>query len=111
MVTMKFWNKDTNFDIIVDGTKIPLVTNMKFLGVHLDNKLSWNTHLNKLIDKIQTNKRMLSFGRNLLNTNCMKNIYYGHIHSHLMYAITAWGSMATQAQLKKPAKTMHQDNN
>ena len=97
MVAMKFWN----FDIIVDGIKIPLVAHMKFLGVHLDNDLSWNIHLNQVTDKIQTNKRMLSLGRNPLDTNCMKNIYYGHIHSHPIYAITAWGSMATQAQLEE----------
>ena len=29
----------------------------------------------------------------------MKNIYYSHIHSHITYALTAWGSMASKAQL------------
>ena len=51
-VVMKFWSKDTKFDITVDGLEISLVTNMKFLGVHLDNELTWDTHLNQLIDKI-----------------------------------------------------------
>ena len=51
---------------------------------------------------------MLSLGRNLLDRNCMKNIYYGHIHSHLMYAITAWGNMAFQSQLKELNKLQKQ---
>ena len=53
---MKFWSKDTKFDITVDRLEIPPVTHMKFLGVHLDNGLTWNVHLNQLIDKEQTNK-------------------------------------------------------
>ena len=81
---------------------------MKFLGVHLDNELSWSIHLIQVIDKIQMNKRMLSLGRNLFNTSCMKNIYYRHIHSHLIYAITVWGSMATQAQLNELKKLQKQ---
>ena len=88
--------------------EIPLVTNTRFLGVHLYNELTWNIHLNQLIDKIQTNKQMLSFGINLLDINCLRNIYYGHIHSHLTYAITAWGSMASQSQLNKLSKLQNQ---
>ena len=71
-------------------------------------ELTWNVHLNQLIDKIQTNKKMLSLGRNLLDTNCLKNVYYGHIHSHLIYAITALGSMASQSQLNKLSKLQKQ---
>ena len=55
-VAMKFWSKDTKFDITVDRLEIPVVTNTKFLGVHLDNELTWNLHLKQLIDKVQTNK-------------------------------------------------------
>ena len=110
MVVMKFWSKGTNvnFDIKIDDTTIPLVTNTKFLGVHLDNEPKWNIHLNLLIDKVQNNKWMLSLGRNLLDTNCLKNIYYGHIHSHLMYAITVWGSITPQSQLNELSKLQKQ---
>ena len=51
---------------------------------------------------------MLSFGRNLLDRNCLKNVYYGHIHSHVIYAITALGSMASQLQLKELNKLQKQ---
>ena len=51
---------------------------------------------------------MLSLGRNLLDTNYLKNIYYGHIHFHLTCAITAWGSMAPHSQLNELSKLQKQ---
>ena len=55
---MKFWSKgsNVNFDIKIEDTTIPIVMNTKFLGVHLDSELTWNIHLNQLIDKVQNNK-------------------------------------------------------
>ena len=103
-VAMKFWSRDSCFNIKVDGIEISLVLNTRFLGVHLDNELIWNIHFNQLIDKIQTNKQMLSLGRNLLDNNCLRNIYYRHIHSHLTCAIIAWGSMTLQSQLIELSK-------
>ena len=61
-VAMKFWSRDSCFNIKADGIEIPLVMNTRFLRVHLDNELTLNIHLNQLIDKIQTNKQMLSLG-------------------------------------------------
>ena len=55
-VAMKFWSRDSCFNIKVDGIEIPLVLITRFLGVHLENELTWNIHLNQLIDKIQTNR-------------------------------------------------------
>ena len=100
-VIMRFWSSDKNFDIRVEGNIIPQVTHTKFLGVHMDNELKWNVHLNQLIDKVRSNKRLLSLGINLLDKNCLKNVYYSHVHSHLIYAISAWGSMASPSQVKE----------
>ena len=51
-IAMKFWKTDNNtgFKIEVEGISIP------FLGVYIDSNLSWNIHLNHLIDKLCTNK-------------------------------------------------------
>ena len=37
--------------------------------------------------------------RNLLNRKCMLNIYYAHIHSHLTYGLSIWGSMALKKNI------------
>ena len=47
-VVIKFWN----FQLHVNNFSIPIVSNTKFLGVHLDNQIAWSVHINVLLDKI-----------------------------------------------------------
>ena len=42
-----------NFKILLNGVEIPKTSCAKFLGVWLDDKLKWNTHVNKLISKLK----------------------------------------------------------
>ena len=51
---MLFGNSKIDFNIDIEGVTIPLVTHTKFLGVYLDKDLSWQAHLNHVLDKIQT---------------------------------------------------------
>ena len=38
-------------DICIDGHKIERVSSYKFLGVHVDESLSWDTHISKISKK------------------------------------------------------------
>ena len=42
---------------------------------------------------------MLSLVKNLLDRNSLWSVYFGHIHSHLNYGLTVWGSMLSASQL------------
>ena len=105
---MLFGKSKIDFNIDIEGVTIPLVTHTKFLGVYLDKDLSWQAHLNHVLDKIQTNNHLLSLGHNLLDSHTLKNIYYTHIHLHISYALTVWGSMAPKAQLSELKKLQNQ---
>ena len=98
-VAIKFWNNKTNFQLHANNFSIPIVSNTKFLGVHLDNQITWTVHINVLLEKIHLNRRMLSLGKNLLDRNSLQSVYFGHIHSHLNYGLTVWGSMLSASQL------------
>ena len=55
---MEFWpedNKPPNH-LVLNAAILPLVENTKFLGVIIDNNLSWNTHINNVIKKINKQK-------------------------------------------------------
>ena len=101
---MKFWDnpisKTIEFSLNLDGKPIPLVTNTKFLGVTIDNNLTWTKHINNIIAKISANKNLIGKSRNLLSTHAKNSVYYAHIYSHLAYAITVWGNSVTSKQKK-----------
>ena len=98
-VIMQFWDEKEDFHISVNGRKIPLVRCTKFLGVYMDNMLSWHLHINHVMEKLNNNRRLLQLGKKFLNTHCKCNVYFGHIHSHLVYRIQIWGSMVSESQL------------
>ena len=100
-VGMKFWDSSKTFTLKVDDMDIIMASCMKFLGVHIDSKLTWQTHTTHLIEKLQTNRWMLLLGKHLLDQNCLKNIYYGHIHSHIICGLSVWGSMITQQKINE----------
>ena len=43
----------------------------------------------------------LSEMANLLNQHCLKNIYHSHLHMHISYGLSVWGSMITQQKINK----------
>ena len=92
----------------INNTLIEQHKNAKFLGLILDDELSWTPHINDRLNKIKRNKHMLVTGKNMLNTNTKKLIYYGHIHSHLCYCLVVWGGMCKKTDLNHLQKA--QDN-
>ena len=46
----------------------------------------------------------MALSKHVLDKQCLRNIYFAHIHSHLNYGLLVWGSMITSAQLKELSK-------
>ena len=76
-------------------------TETKFLGVILDDLLSWSPHVKNVQTKMKHNLGLLKRGRCLLSKHGLKNVYYAHIFSHVSYCISIWGSMISANLLSK----------
>ena len=107
-VAMRFWTSTNKFELKIENFVIPLVESTKFLGVHIDNQLTWHEHANYLINKLNTNRQLLSMGKHILDKNCLCNVYFAHVHSHLNYGLLAWGTMVSTTQLKELWKIQQQ---
>ena len=83
---------------------IRFVDTTKFLGVHLDNKMSWKYHLDKLICKIKRNINLLKCGNKFLTVHTKRLIYFAHIQSHISYGLSIWGNMISSSNLNKLQK-------
>ena len=73
-----------------DQKIIPTRT-MKYLAVFLNDPLSWDTHLNTLILKLNRAIGLLAKIRHYTPKYLLKTIYYSLFNSHLIYASQIWG--------------------
>ena len=76
----------------------------KFLGMWLDQTLSWHSHIQKLTLKIKRNKYLLNNGKHLMDQDTKKLVYYSHIASHIQYGLLLWGNNANKDQITRLQK-------
>ena len=72
----------------------------KFLGILIDENLTWKNHLSHINTKVSRALFSLKQVKHFVPKQCMKTLYYSLIHSHLSYGILAWGN-ATQSALRQ----------
>ena len=78
-VLLKFWPDGKKFDIEVEGVNIVNSSHTKFLGIMVDDCLTLKHHVNAVMNRIRSNKKLLTDAKNLLNVNALRNVYQGHI--------------------------------
>ena len=94
-------NLPPKFTIKLNGVELPKTNCGKFMGVWLDDKLKWDTHVNKLVHKLKSGLGMMRCSKNLLSSKTRRLLYFGQIHSNLSYALCIRGTMLQQSLLKK----------
>ena len=58
---------------------------IKFLGVFLDENLTWKDHIKYIENKIARNIGILYRSKPYLNNKCLLSLYYSYIHSYISY--------------------------
>ena len=76
----------------INNHDIERVNTIKFLGVLLDDGLSWKEHIKYLENKIAKNIGLMYRAESFVNKESLLALYYSYIHSYLNYANLAWGS-------------------
>ena len=71
-----------------------MVDHVKYLGVIIDSKLTWQQHINYLTVKISRSLYMLSKLKYTLNTKTLLTLYYTLIYPYYNYCCTVWGTAA-----------------
>ena len=59
---------------------------IKFFGVWIEENLTWRDHIHTVENKIAKNIGLLYQGKQYLDENCLKQIYFAYIHAYLSYA-------------------------
>ena len=69
----------------VGGEEINLVNETKYLGVMIDNCLTWESHINAVQKKISRAIGLLKYARNFIQTDTLINLYRSITEPHFRY--------------------------
>ena len=83
-------NTNGRGNVDMDGTIIPQVTAHRHLGVMLNQKLTWNNHIDNLYTSYARKVGILRRLRNKLQSQVFKKIFIGSIRPKLEYACAVW---------------------
>ena len=66
-------------------------TSTKFLGIYLDESLSWKAHISHINKKISCHKA----NKTCFPYEIIQTLYYALIFPHIEYGFIAWGSASS----------------
>ena len=81
-----------DISINIDNQCISKVTSAKFLGVHIDEHLTWSEHINVISKKISKNIGIISRVKHLMPRNILVSLYYSLIYPYMSYCNVTWAS-------------------
>ena len=64
----------------------------KYLGVIIDNKLNFQSHIHAIENKVARAVRILSKVRCLFPSSTLLLLYFALIHPHLLFGLVLWGN-------------------
>lgn len=100
----------SNQKIKIDGKEINQAGNdkqskyIKFLGIYMDENLTWKYHIENMLTKINRSIYAINLMKNFLPKYALRTIYQTLVESHLNYGIQLWGNSTKCNKLEKTQK-------
>ena len=81
--------------LFINDREIKRITSIKYLGVLIDEHLTWKEHITVIENKVSKNLGLLHRARRVLDSTALKNLYFSFIHSCLNYGNAVCASTST----------------
>ena len=78
--------------LFMSDREIKRITSVKYLGVLIDEHLTWKEHITVIENKVSKNLDILYRARRVLDRTALKNLYFSFMHSCLNYGNIVWAS-------------------
>ena len=91
MVSSPLLTPSVQTSITINNSTLKEVSDSKFLGIIIDNKLKWKVHVDTVKTKVSLLTGVIFRLRNCISTNCLRQIYLSLIYPHMLYCCAIWG--------------------
>ena len=85
-------SKYHEIDVKIEGTSLKVVQETTFLGIIVDNTLTWKAHAAHICKKISKSLGILYRARKILGQDTLRQLYFSFLYPYLSYCITIWGN-------------------
>lgn len=95
IINIKNSNRSTPNNLTITKNSFPevkVVDESKYLGIFIDNRLNWSTHINSLLLKLNQITGIIYKIRHKLSLHVLLLIYHSLFNSHLSYITAVWGN-------------------
>jgi len=75
------------------------VNDLNFLGLIINNTLSWKTHIDKILPKLSSACFAMRAVKPFMSPQMLEAIYYSHFHSVISYRVIFWGHIAPSTRV------------
>jgi len=86
------YSYNVNTQIKYNQECITSASEIKFLGLTIDDTLSWKQHIEQVLNKMCTACYALRNINQIVPIDTLRVIYFAHIHSIINYGINFWGT-------------------
>ena len=91
---------DINDYLCIETEPIELVQMTKFIGLYIDEHLTWQHHIDHCKKKASSGVYAINMCKYILSEKTLKMLYYSLVHPYIIYGIRLWGN-AYQMHIKK----------
>ena len=89
-----FGNKmiNTEIHLTINNIQIEQTNNTKFLGIIIDNKLTWKPYIDTLKRKLSKTIAILYKMKSIINKKSLQTLYRSLLLPYLTYCVEVWGN-------------------
>ena len=77
--------------ISINDNPVEQVTNFNFLGITLDQNITWNDHISKISIKVARVIGIMNKVKHIFPHQVLRTLYNSLIHPHIIYGLYIWG--------------------
>lgn len=82
--------KNCNIEVLVSNNRLGIVEEFKYLGLVVDNNLSFKLHVDHVIKAIASFSNLMWRRSRYIPDEHKKQLYFAFVQSHLIYLCNIW---------------------
>jgi hypothetical protein len=90
---------DSDINVTYENNYISKVNDLNFLGLNINNTLSWKTHIDKILPKLSSACFAMRAVKPFMSPQMLKAVYYSYFHSIISYGIIFWAHTAPSTRV------------